>query len=106
VIFTAIYRYRYRYIGIGIVRIAMGILFPIEPPHRAETIEQTVIGQFQFMSMRRTRERFVRPLKEEVGGFVEGSMGVKGYYQHLYLVVAPTMSNVACYGPQMWLPKA
>jgi len=58
------------------------------------------------MSMRRTRERFVGPLKEGVGGFVEGSMGVKGYYQHLYLVVAPTMSNVACYGPQMWLPKA
>lgn len=32
---------------------------PIAPSIRAKTIEQTVIGQFQFMSMRRTRERFV-----------------------------------------------
>lgn len=31
------------------------------PPHATKTIEQTVIGQFEFMYTRRSHERFVRP---------------------------------------------
>lgn len=154
-IFTAICRYLY----ITIESVGLGYLSPSPslslslivilsrsvtyPPHATKTIEQTVIGQFEFMYTRRSHERFVGPSRlglpqntctftctcvsptctcnNTSRSFTAPTPTHLQLYLNLYLCIHsvplllcsvllvspwPTVSNVACYGPQMLLSKA
>lgn len=154
-IFTAICRYLHITIepaGLGylstclslIPLLSLSLCHLCHPPHATKTIEQTVIGQFEFMYTRRSHERFVGPsrlgLPQNTCTFTcacacnntscsltaptltltPAPVSVFSICVFILCLCCsvlfcsvglwaspwPTVSNVACYGPQMLLSKA